>query len=275
MRLTASDEVVADVGERVVGLARPMPSTRSIASAAAVEHVALRDDQLEEPEQAAAHHHDPPAVGVRRVLEGALLEARDLGLDVTQEREDALRERVEDAVDDLLVGVHVLRAHRLERLARAAVHGDDARLRRDGCGPRRSAMPSRVARRRRRSAGGRRSRRSSRAGRTPGCPRPPAAAGRGARRARSSSVVGRRVEVEPEELAAVASARIRSASKWSRTCIRRRDGSRGAGWRDRGRVYGWTTSGPLAGGHGDRGVGRDLLGRPPPRAPACRRSASR
>ena len=68
------------------------------------------------------------SVRLGRVLEGVLLELRDLGLEVAQEREKALRERVEDPVDGLVVGVRGRRAHRLELRGGPAVHGDDAPL---------------------------------------------------------------------------------------------------------------------------------------------------
>src|SRR3954454_17592677 len=123
------DEVVADVGEGMVGLARGDPEHPLDGVGAGLEHVALRHDHLQQPEEAAAHHHDAPAVGVARVGERVLLEPGDVGLDLVQERDEALRERVEDAVDGLVVGMGGGRAHRLERLAAPAVHRDDPSVR--------------------------------------------------------------------------------------------------------------------------------------------------
>jgi hypothetical protein len=121
-------EVVADVGERMVGLAGAQAEDPLDRVGAGVEHVALRDDHLQQAEQAAAHHHDAASVGVGRVLEGVVLELVDLLLDLAQERQQALREGVEDPVDHLVVGVRVGRADRLERLAAPAVDRDDAAL---------------------------------------------------------------------------------------------------------------------------------------------------
>src|SRR4051812_2957505 len=122
-------EVVADVGEGVVRLAGLDVQHALDRVCAAGEHVALRHDDLEQAEQAAAQHDDAPAVRVGRLLEGVLLELGDFGLDVAQEREQALRERVEDPVDGLVVRVRGGRPHRVELRGRPAMHGHDAPLR--------------------------------------------------------------------------------------------------------------------------------------------------
>src|SRR3954454_3661638 len=119
-------EVVADVVEGVMGLAGRHAEDALDRVGAGAEHVALGDDHLQEAEEAAPQLGDAPAVGARGVLERALLEADDLALDRAQQREDAFRERVEDAIDDLVVGVRRLRPQGAQRGARRAVDGDHA-----------------------------------------------------------------------------------------------------------------------------------------------------
>src|SRR3954469_1187679 len=119
------DEVVAHVGERVVDLAGLHVQHALDRRVAAGEHVALRLDDLHEPEEPRAELGDAPPVGGGGALEGPLLEARDLGLAGAHEAEHALGQRVEDAVDDLLVGVRVGLADGLEQAAPLAVDRDD------------------------------------------------------------------------------------------------------------------------------------------------------
>ena len=122
-------EVVVDVAERVArdvaleaGQVLEQSPPRASMSRCGI------DDLLQAEELGAQLAH-APAVGRLGAHEGDLLEVLDLGRVAVGERAQRVGQRVEDAVDEVLLGAHVRRGGALAGLpqvrARGAADGDD------------------------------------------------------------------------------------------------------------------------------------------------------